>query len=420
MIDSERTVLDYLISGYDPSVIDQIPDDAMSTQEHRQLWQICKRLYNTEKPIDLVTVASALKTTPTDICGVYFYPGVNIQDHVSIVLDSYERKKIQAKLIDISADLKDDSKPTDIILEKITELVTGRSRSVSMANVYDAARMWDEYLKHVENIKANTLKTGIDSIDHQIRGVAPGEVLTIMARSGVYKTAFLQSILKNYCQNKPEGAVFFSLEMPVASVTERYLQSIQELTGREIESAAAQPENNKELLENWRFNLKTALYNFYTVPVKVSLEKMPSYIQMIEQKKKCKIGVIGIDYLGLVESRYEKEYDHVSHVARGTKDLAKKLNIPAVILCQLNRQAEDGTVEVHLNQGRGSGAIEESADFVLGMWINEQLICKILKNRKGEKGKAYVLDIDPRTFCFSSNSYEYTPPVKKEKKGSYE
>jgi hypothetical protein len=72
--------------------------------------------------------------------------------------------------------------------------------------------------------------------------------------------------------------------------------------------------------------------------------------------------------------------------------------------------------------GRGSGQIEEGADFVLGIWQLEKpevighgydLICRILKNRKGEKGRLFMLELDAPTLRFSGKAEEYITPKKK-------
>lgn len=59
--------------------------------------------------------------------------------------------------------------------------------------------------------------------------------MTIIARSGSFKTAMLQNLLKNYIDHSAWGAAFFSIEMPVASLAERYLEILDVCTGREVE-----------------------------------------------------------------------------------------------------------------------------------------------------------------------------------------
>jgi len=66
--------------------------------------------------------------------------------------------------------------------------------------------------------------------------------------------------------------------------------------------------------------------------------------------------------------------------------------------------------------GRGSGAIEENADFVLGLWQDgDDLICKIMKNRKGSKGSRLKLDLNPETLTIGSDAEIWIPPRKSKK-----
>jgi replicative DNA helicase len=120
------------------------------------------------------------------------------------------------------------------------------------------------------------------------------------------------------------------------------------------------------------------------------------------------MGVIGIDYLGLLDARGPNEYEIVSRLARDVKTMAKEINLPVVLLTQTSRKAGSGDTEITVDMGRGSGAIEEAADFVLGLFQDERqtdngepeydLICKILKNRKGPRNSMWKLDLDPRNF----------------------
>ena len=72
---------------------------------------------------------------------------------------------------------------------------------IDISHVYDSKRMLDEYQSYIKSLKQNRFITGIHEIDKRIRGVAGGEVLTIIARAGSFKTAMLQNLLKNYIKN---------------------------------------------------------------------------------------------------------------------------------------------------------------------------------------------------------------------------
>ncbi|HCU88171.1 MAG TPA: replicative DNA helicase, partial [Verrucomicrobiales bacterium] len=82
-----------------------------------------------------------------------------------------------------------------------------------------------------------------------------------------------------------------------------------------------------------------------------------------------KVGLIVIDYLQLLHSTSRRAMDNrqqeVAEISSGIKSLAKELNIPIIVLCQLNREMErEKNRKPRLSDLRESGAIEQDADLV--------------------------------------------------------
>ncbi len=321
-----------------------------------------------------------------------------------------------------------DDKELQIIVKSVSryqpEIAT--KSKVDISNVFDAARMVEVYQQHIANLKKNRFILGISEIDKRIRGVAGGEVLTILARSGSFKTAMLQNLLKNYAQNSAWAAVFFSIEMPVASVTERYFQILDGCTGREVESVFTDT-TQLEMKHASIGQFVKDLQRFFVIPTRVSLSDIGAYVRLIETEKNVKVGVIGIDYLGLMDGPGSNTYETISRLATGTKNIAKLLNIPVILLSQVSRKGGSGQSEIFLDMGRDSGAIEEGADFVLGLWQQPRaekdidvwaeglpdektqidLICKILKNRKGSAGTTWKLELVAHAMQIGSEAVPY-------------
>lgn len=298
-----------------------------------------------------------------------------------------------------------------------------QGEKIDIANVYTAKRMLAEYEEYIKTLSKNRFITGIDQIDRRIRGVAGGEVLTIIARAGSFKTAMLQNLLKNYTQHSSWGAVFFSIEMPVSSITERYHEILGGISGEAIERIYRDVEA-KTVKESLEADFIRGLERLYVVPTRVTVAAIEAYIKLIEREFDIKIGLIGIDYLGLIDGDGKNEYEVISKMAKEVKITAKSLGLPIVLLSQVSRKGGSGEIEISLDMGRGSGVIEEGADFILGLWqvkksksVDEEkddydLICRILKNRKGHKGSRWKLDLDAETLRIGNEAWCYRATKK--------
>jgi replicative DNA helicase len=412
---------------------------------HSSHQNISKALFELKEKADLVTVGNWLEQNNllkkcggsqflVSLCNA-ISTGAAYEHHAKIVKEMATRRKLIQRCQLTAEKAYKLTENLDEILSNarqhlnslpITDSFHHRT-FVDLANVYTPKKCLQEYSEHIKTLKRNRFLTGIHEIDKRIRGVAGGEVLFFIARAGSFKTAILQNLLKNYIQHSSWGAVFFSIEMPIASVTERYHEIIQGSAGRDIEEIYITSKNGtSQIKEALEAKFIEELKNLFIIPTKVSISEVVSYVKLIEKEYKTKIGVIGIDYLGLMEGKGQGEYEIVSRLARDCKGLAKLLDLPVVVVAQTSRKAGSGDVEISLDMGRGSGAIEESADFVLGLFQVERerlstedqepaydLICKILKNRKGAKGSRWKLDLDPTNLRIGPDTEPWEPPKKK-------
>ena len=79
------------------------------------------------------------------------------------------------------------------------------------------------------------------------------------------------------------------------------------------------------------------------------------------------LGLIIIDYLQLIrgtDARVQRE-QQIAEISRGVKGMAKELDIPVVVLSQLNRDSERENRSPRLSDLRESGSIEQDADVVM-------------------------------------------------------
>ena len=220
-------------------------------------------------------------------------------------------------------------------------------------------------LKHESN---NGIPTGYDTLDKAMGGGLTGGMLFILAaRPSIGKTALALNMCSNIAlRGDGQTAVgVFSLEM-----------SAQQLVMRLISSHA------RVNVNRWRYSETPSAVELTAVRdacvaignCNVVIDDTGG-IDILELRAKARrmaekhhIQALFIDYLQLITintgNRNSSRENDVARVSGSLKALAKELDIPIVVLSQLNRQAEQGDAKPKLSNLRESGAIEQDADVV--------------------------------------------------------
>ena len=118
-------------------------------------------------------------------------------------------------------------------------------------------------------------------------------------------------------------------------------------------------------------------------------------------KKQYGIDILIIDYLQLLTSGTSRGKENrqveVSEISRGLKALAMELQIPVVVLAQLNRKPEENNAEPALHHLRESGSIEQDADLVL-LLSRETASGETESSAEAEEGEPQPLAANVRGF----------------------
>ncbi len=105
-------------------------------------------------------------------------------------------------------------------------------------------------------------------------------------------------------------------------------------------------------------------------PPSITIRQLAGFAKL--QKNRHELDLLVVDYLQLVTpiGKFERRDLEIADITRKLKSLAKELEVPVLLLCQLSRQA-DG-VEPRLSHLRESGSIEQDADVVLFPYRKEK------------------------------------------------
>ena len=294
----------------------------------------------------------------------------------------------------------------DAIEQRIFE-VTGLNETKDLQLVQPLVSEAIDYLDKLihNNAEVMGLRTGYD-MDRMITGLKPGELFVIAARPSIGKTAFALNIATNIALS-PSGAVpvgIFSLEMPALQLILRMICSLSRTSLSEFRN------NGQINSARWQEVMQAAAA---LKQANLVIDDTGA-IDILELRAKARrmcskygVKVIFIDYLQLIRAQTKSNAsreNEVSMISGSLKAMAKELDIPVVVLAQLNRMAEQGETP-KLSHLRESGAIEQDADVValLHREREKQMELKeddtsglpaeviIAKNRNGSTGRQEML-----------------------------
>jgi replicative DNA helicase len=248
---------------------------------------------------------------------------------------------------------------------------------VTQDRISDAARPMKEPTREAMTVINKLMmrkgeKTGVVSgfkdLDDLTFGFQKQEMIVLAARPSVGKTALALNIAESAALPKKGEAMptlVFSLEMSSSQLALRML--------------CARARVNMKMLREGVLP-KQAPEQQKLVEVADEFSKSPLFIDdsghltIMELRAKArrlytryKLGLIIVDYLQLIspsDPTIPRE-QQVAEVSRGLKAMAKELDLPVIVLSQLNRSSEKENRSPRLSDLRESGSIEQDADVVL-------------------------------------------------------
>jgi len=196
-------------------------------------------------------------------------------------------------------------------------------------------------------------------------GLHPGEMIVIAARPSMGKTALAMNIVEYIAINEKLPLGVFSLEMSAQQLVQRLLCSRAHVNLKKVRGGFLADRDFPALTQ--------AAAKLADAKIFIDDSSSPSILELRAKGRRLKaqhdIQLLVIDYLQLITSltrrAQENRQQEISEISAGLKGLAKELNIPLIVVAQLNRQPEQRSGgRPRLSDLRESGAIEQDADLV--------------------------------------------------------
>lgn len=229
-------------------------------------------------------------------------------------------------------------------------------------HIYEIGRAIEECSTTFSNQGKNSFKTGYPFLDGLSGGFYGGETISITARNGNFKTAFLDNVLQRGSLLCERPVLLLSQEMPNATLTLRRVQKVYGLTKKQAIEWVKGRNDRSALLEAYKYVKTCYLSN---LGVEEILGLIDFYTETFGP-----LAAVGIDYLGLCK-RCNNNREATARMATDMKTrVARAANAPVFLLTQAKAiyEGDKGSIELDRGSPKDSDTIIDSMDYAIGLW----------------------------------------------------
>jgi replicative DNA helicase len=350
---------------------------------NRVIYEQLLSLYNLSKPIDVAVLAEELKTArQLDEVGGYPYltrisGRIPTTAGAAYFIEKVRELALLREIIRAATHAVENCYGYTGGIQEFVDKVEQDLFKVTQERVGDGAKPMKEptteamVVIHKMLMKKGELtgvSTGYKDIDRYLFGLQKAEMIVLAGRPSCGKTSLAMNFAEHAAlpvRGPGVTTLVFSLEMSSAQLALRLLCSRSRVNMKLLRDGllSKNGEEQQELLRVADEFSKSPLF----IDDSSSLSVMELRAKARRLHAKHPLGLIVVDYLQLLspsDGTVPRE-QQVAEASRGLKALAKELNVPVLVLAQLNRSSEKENRAPRLSDLRESGSIEQDADVVL-------------------------------------------------------
>lgn len=359
-------------------IADWLTEDDFYRKDHRAIYRAVNHLASKGEPCDSVTLGEWLRANDlADLAGgtTYVIELENTTPSAANIVAYAEIVKQKADLrreIDIGTKIVGDAfagrlAAADIASAASHELLrlAGESRLAQSATAKQAVNAWFANLHRRYEAKEviSGLTTEWADLDDATAGWQPANLYIVAARPSMGKTVFgFQAAVFNAVRSR-KRTMIFSLEMSQEEVTQRAIAYLSGVDHEHLRKPALITE------EEWP-RITNATADFAAAPLVIDDQPGLTGDQItaraMREHMREPLTLVATDHLHEMGRPGRNEVTELADNTRAQKRMAKTLNVPALLMAQINRaNTARADNRPKLADLRGSGGIEEIADVVL-------------------------------------------------------
>ncbi|MFH1824382.1 MAG: replicative DNA helicase [Candidatus Firestonebacteria bacterium] len=418
-IDAEKSVLGSMLIEEEAieKVLEILIADNFYKDLHKKLFSTIIHLYDSNQPVDIITVAEELKKrNELDIIGGVEYitelintvpTSANVEYYANIVREKSSLRNLINVSTNIITEAYQENYEVDNLLDKAEHMIFNISEKRIKPGFVKVKDLVSQGMEKIEELSIKgALVTGIptsfERLDEMTTGFHGGELIIIAARPAMGKTALCLTIAQHVAIKHKIPVALFSLEMSSDQIVLRMLCSEARVNLLNLRKG--------RLFDSDWPKLTMAASALSEAPIFIDDSSSITALEIKAKTRRLraenKIGLVMVDYLQMMSGSKgtENRQQEISQISRSLKGLAKEIGVPVIVVSQLSRAPERQEKEERrpkLSHLRESGAIEQDADVVLLLYresyykekeakdkAKTELI--IAKQRNGPTGSVYV------------------------------
>jgi replicative DNA helicase len=406
---------------------------------HSTLFGFLIELFEAGHEVELVSLVQRLLDRglldrvggPATLTDLYTYapsPG-HFRHHLQHVKDKFVLRSIiqnSNEAIAQAYDAPDEvASLLDTVEAKILAIREGSETNKALTVRQTVVDVLDQFQALLAGEKgAQGIPTGFDELDRMTNGLKPGEMFVIAARPSMGKTSLMMNLVEHVCIELGKASLVFSCEMSAFQLVQRLVFARSKFAISQLTRGYSPNKGDLQRIQRAAMEITNSKLFIDDTPG-ITINELRAKAR--RKKRDEDIQFIAIDYLQLMRSRTKQAENsrerEIAEISAGIKGLAKELNIPVLILAQLNRGPEGRTGKSlgvpRLSDLRESGAIEQDADLV-GLLYRSAYYADNQEEREAEAGKAELVlaknrngetGAIPLTFIAEYMRFENGPPA---------
>jgi replicative DNA helicase len=352
---------------------------------NRTIYEKLCEIYQTRPPVDLAVLAEELKTQRLlDGIGGYAYltqisSRIPTTAQAQYFIEKVRELHLLRELIKVSTGVVENCFNYQGGLAEFIDKVELDLFQITQDRISDSAKPMKEPTREAMNVitkmmmkkgELTGVSSGFKDLDVLTFGFQRSEMIVLAARPAMGKTSFALNIAEAAVlpkKGEPCATLIFSLEMSAPQLALRMLCARARVNMKLLRDGLLSKNGleQQELLKAADEFSKAPL--FIDDSSHLTIMELRAKARRLYARLPAKLGMIVVDYLQLLsptDPQTPRE-QQVAEISRGLKALAKELDVPVLVLSQLNRSSEKENRSPKLSDLRESGSIEQDADVVL-------------------------------------------------------